>query len=64
MEQTLNLNFSVADTNVILAGLSELPAKTSYDLINKIKTQAQPQMAPPVAESVAPAQQLLVEQNV
>lgn len=44
MTQELNLKLSVQDINVTLAGLAELPAKASYDLINNIKAQAQTQL--------------------
>jgi hypothetical protein len=62
-EQELSFNLTLNDTNTVLAGLSELPAKQSYDLINKLKVQAQTQLepAPQVEQAAAPAPQLLTE---
>lgn len=37
---------SLEEVNLIIAGLAELPAKFSMELINKIKSQVQPQMEP------------------
>lgn len=34
------LEFTVEQLNIVLSGLSELPAKHSFDLINEIKVQA------------------------
>ncbi len=50
-EQTVNLNLSVEDVNLVLNALAELPAKVSMGLINKISVQAQQQLqaAPSVA---------------
>ena len=41
----LNFTFSLDDTNIILAALSELPAKVSLNVINSIQIQAEPQVA-------------------
>ena len=61
-QQNLNFQLSIDDTNVVLAGLGELPAKASFDLINKIKVQAGPQLQPqPQVEQAAPTQELLTE---
>lgn len=43
-EQTVNLNLSVEDVNLVLNALAELPAKVSMGLINKISVQAQKQL--------------------
>lgn len=40
----VNLTLTVAEINVILAGLGELPAKFSISLIDKIKGQATMQL--------------------
>lgn len=52
----VKLEFSVEEVNVLLAGLGELPAKTSLGLIEKIRSEAvkqlqnnQPEVAAPVA---------------
>ena len=61
---SLNLNLDVNEVNAVLAGLGELPAKTSYDLINKVKSQAEAQLnvAPnKVVEDFVPKQELLTE---
>lgn len=59
----LSLKLSVDEVNGVLAGLAELPAKHSFDLINKVKSQAELQLAPLVHESPLPEIQpeLLVE---
>ena len=41
----LKFTFSVEETNLILQGLFELPAKVSMEMIGKIKTEAQSQIA-------------------
>ena len=40
----LNLTLDVNEVNVILAGLGELPAKVSINLIDKIRMQATAQL--------------------
>ena len=40
----LNLTLDVNEINVILAGLGELPAKVSINLIDKIRMQATAQL--------------------
>jgi len=47
MEQIMKFEFSVDETNIILAGLGELPAKHSIDLIMKIKQSAAAQFDNP-----------------
>jgi hypothetical protein len=52
----------LAQVNTVLAGLAELPAKTSYDVINSVKRQAETQIAATQVKEAAPAgQQLLTE---
>lgn len=41
---TYNFTFTEPEVNIILAALSELPAKNSIDLILKIKEEAVAQM--------------------
>lgn len=43
-EEVVNFVLTVEETNVVLAGLAELPAKISFDVINKIRKQALPQI--------------------
>jgi len=40
----LQIQITVADGNLILAALAELPFKVSYNVIQKIKTQADAQI--------------------
>lgn len=59
---SLNINLELNDVNVVLAGLAELPAKNSYDVINKVKNQAEAQLAASAVSEGSPSgQQLLVE---
>ena len=51
--QTVKLELTVEELNVILAGLGELPAKTSIAVIDKLRSQAVPQVQTPAAEPVA-----------
>lgn len=46
MEQTIKLELSINEVNMVLAGLAELPFKASADTINKIRMAALPQIAP------------------
>lgn len=48
MEQEITLNLTVAEINVILGALGQMPYAQVAKLINDIKIQAQPQL-PPVA---------------
>lgn len=41
----LNFTFTVEETNLILGALGELPAKVTMGMIDKIRAQAQPQLA-------------------
>lgn len=40
----LTFNFTIEQVNTILAGLGELPAKSSMDMIINIREQAAPQL--------------------
>lgn len=42
--QTVTLELSLDEVNVVLAGLGELPAKTSLNVIDKVRSQAVSQM--------------------
>jgi hypothetical protein len=42
--QTVTLEFTVDELNVVLAGLGELPAKASLALIDRIRAQATEQL--------------------
>lgn len=57
----ITLELEVEEVNAVLAGLGELPAKTSMGLIQKIQQQAQPQLMqqPPVVEEGEGAEQPL-----
>lgn len=41
---TVNFNFTLDETNLIINALAELPAKMSMTLINKVTTVAQQQL--------------------
>lgn len=62
MEQKFNFEFSVAELNIVLRGLSELPAKESYGLINRIYESVEKfnsEQAPPAP----PAKMKVVKEN-
>ncbi len=59
-DKMLDLKLSLNDVNTVLSGLAELPAKHSYDLITKIKTQGEKQVMN--SESVAPTSQELLQE--
>lgn len=43
-DKTITLTLPVNDVNIILAGLLELPAKVSLDVIGRVKQQGDAQM--------------------
>ncbi|MBK7822926.1 MAG: hypothetical protein IPJ61_18250 [Tessaracoccus sp.] len=43
-DKTITLTLSLQDVNVILAGLLELPAKVSLEVIGRVKQQGDEQM--------------------
>lgn len=43
-DKTITITLSIADVNVILAGLLELPAKVSLEVIGRVKQQGDEQM--------------------
>jgi hypothetical protein len=49
--ESINLDLSLEEINVILGGLGELPAKASMGVIQKIQQQAQPQVVPEPVQS-------------
>ena len=53
-EQILNLSLTLNETNVIMTGLGELPAKVSIEIINKIQMQAKPQLEPVIPSTPEP----------
>ena len=46
-EDELSFSISVADTNLILEALGQLPFARVFELIGKIQRQARAQLAPP-----------------
>lgn len=46
-EKTITLTLTPQDVNIILAGLLELPAKVSLDVIGRVKQQGDEQMKEP-----------------
>ena len=42
----MNFKFELAEVNIILQGLAELPAKLSMNLIQSVQEQAASQMQP------------------
>jgi hypothetical protein len=61
MSQTLNLTLSLDKTNLILAGLGELPAEISQILILKIQGDAKKQIKPIEGDKIDPKQELSFE---
>lgn len=51
-DKTLKFDVTEDEANVILTGLAELPVKHSLGLIQKLQTQAQPQLATVTEEAV------------
>jgi hypothetical protein len=50
--QVVKLELSVEEVNVVLAGLGELPAKASINVIDKIRSQAVSQLQSAQREEV------------
>ena len=49
--ESITLDLSLDEVNIVLNALGELPAKTSMAVISKIQSQAQPQVTPePIPE--------------
>ncbi len=59
MSNDYNINLSEVELGAVLLGLGELPAKTSYDLINKIRNVVTDKNA--VEEVTSEVKQLLTE---
>ena len=55
MNTLLKFELTADEANLVLAGLSELPAKVSLALINKIQQQAQVQIQPVAAPATEAA---------
>ena len=51
--ESINLDLSLEEINIILGGLGELPAKASMGVIQKIQQQAGPQVQPEPVEAPA-----------
>ena len=49
--ESINLDLSLDEINLILNGLGELPAKASMGVIQKIQQQAQQQVVPEPIEA-------------
>ncbi len=49
--QTVKLELTLDDVNVVLAGLGELPAKTSLAVIDKVRGQAISQLQTAAADA-------------
>jgi len=57
MDQTnVNIAMTVANWNVVMAALGNMPFKDVADIIMAIKTQAETQLAPKSAEEPAQAE--------
>ena len=57
MEQTsVNIAMTVANWNIVMKALGDLPFKDVADIIMSIKTQAEAQLAPKPAEEAAQAE--------
>ena len=54
----LNFKFTVAEANIIAAGLGKLPLEAGIGVYEKLKAQAEPQMqAAPVAPVAVPEEE-------
>ena len=51
--QKLTLELTLDEVNLVLAGLGELPAKTSLGVIDKVRSQAVGQLKPAQGSEVA-----------
>jgi len=49
--ESIKLDLSLDEINMVLNGLGELPAKASMGVIQKIQQQASPQVQPEPAET-------------
>lgn len=49
--ESIKLDLSLEEINLVLGGLGELPAKASMGVIQKIQQQAQPQVVPEPVEA-------------
>ena len=45
--QTISLDLTVQQLNVILAGLAKLPIEVALDVFNNVQQQAQSKLGPP-----------------
>jgi len=51
--ESIKLDLSLEEINMVLGGLGELPAKASMGVITKIQQQASPQVQPEPVEAPA-----------
>ena len=49
--ESIKIDLSLDEINMVLGGLGELPAKASMGVIQKIQQQAQPQVVPEPVEA-------------
>ena len=47
MEQKVNLELSIQQINVVLAGIAKLPIEAGLDTFTAVQAQAQAQLGPP-----------------
>jgi len=50
----MKLELSLQEVNTVLTGLGRLPYEAVFELVDKIKTQAIPQVSKPSEESPTP----------
>ncbi len=58
----LNVELTLDEVNVILAGLGELPAKVSVSVIDKVRSQVYPQLQQKSADSPVAMPNVSVEE--
>lgn len=46
----MKLDLTVEETNIIMAALGKMPYEAVFQLVDKIRSQAQAQLQPPAAE--------------
>ena len=56
--ESIKLDLSLDEINMVLSGLGELPAKASMGVIQKIQQQASPQVQPEPVETPEEAEEV------
>ena len=56
--ESIKLDLSLEEINMVLGGLGELPAKASMGVIQKIQQQASPQVQPEPVETPEEAEEV------